>query len=253
MNIEIPHLETHKVYKNTFLQHVGVAMAFPKITPAKAGESFDKDMDLFFERFLQPLKYNHDFFEKGIFIHGGNEDQYRMEFTPEYIYAEISRTKYRSFAETVLPMIALPKVMAFSVLKLGNIRNLSIRKINIFPFGATAEALRTDSNKVYESLLSPEFNALEVKNSIKDKGYVTPVLEREFILDDYKYQFKTGIIADKKLDGRYYLMLDSSVQYAKSLKILEGSIDRRLIEENDLMYDLFHWCVTKSVIDIMDK
>lgn len=252
--IQIPHIEEHKIYKNTFLQHIGVAMTYRKITAKDAPESFEKDIKTFFERFLAPLEYDNNFFEKGIFVHADNKGRVNLALKSNGSYVSIERSKYVNFVESALPLVTLPKLFAFSVLNIKTLNNLAIRKINLFPFGATNDQqVKEASQTVYESLLSPDFNSLEITKRMDDNQYVTPVLERWFRYDIYRYQIKTGIYADRTLKGRYYLIFDSSVRYDKGMRIAEGSIDRKLIELNDRMYDLFHWSASEQVLDLMNK
>jgi len=229
-------------------------MAYRKITAKDAPESFEKNIKNFFERFLAPLEYQNNFFDKGIFVHADNAGRVNLELNTDNSYVSIERSKYVNFVESALPLVTLPKLFVFSVLNIKMLNNLAIRKINLFPFGATNDQQVKDAvQNVYESLLSPYFNNLEIQKQIEDPQYVTPVLERQVQSDIYRFQFKTGIYADKTLKGRYYLIFDSSVQFNKAMRIQEGTIDRKLIELNDRMYDIFHWSVSNKVLDLMNK
>lgn len=249
-----PHIAEHKTYRNSFLQQVGVAMVYTTRTKKNVPENFDDKMASFMDRFFR-MQYNGDFLDRPFLAVKNPDINVRFEFAPEYAYLTVGRSEYKSFIESVLPYTVAQKVLAFEVLGLSNLSNLSIRKINMFPFGASSDTMvRNDSGTVYSNLLSKAFIDTPIKETIEGAtNYITPVEERSIEDGNRMYRFKTGIIADKTLKGRYFLILDSSVQYFPNIKISEGTIDRRLIEQNDLLYDVFHWCVSDNVISLMNK
>ena len=247
----------HKVYKHTFLNETQVAMIFDEITDEMlSDEGVAMKFETYFKRFFRSDDKASDFKTREVISKVDKEKSLRFDITKNYIFLSVSHDKYVNFIESVMPFVVGMKAFVFGVLGYSNVKNLLVRKTNIFPFNIQdAEMTPHVGAMVKRAMLSPELLTQNVTNSAEGiAGAFGTVDAREMTINDrFSLLLRSGLATPKGNDKRYSLILDSAIQFSEAVPVEEGGIDRRLVEMNDILFDAYHWSVNRKVIALMEK
>lgn len=231
--------DNHKTYKVTFLQSVILKMEYDS-----SKESYKQFARFFYDAFqLQLIEQQFNVKNTDAIRLRSDNHAYRAKFSRNFIEFIVNGDAYVNYHTSLLPFIN--KVSEYLERIDGNILNVSIEKINIWPL-AKGE------------IDSPEdfINTVISENLRNSPGLIAG--DNAFIeytdkdLDD-SLLIRFGFIPFMKEqnDQPARIVLDTLCNHDNGG--LEPSLlpvtTKRL---NDILYDAYHWSVTKDVIDIMD-
>ena len=165
---------------------------------------------------------------------------------------EISGSSYQNFIDSQLPH--LDRLIEFSkkVAVVDYIKNISIRKLNTWDFKGD-EGKNPSLKWVYDKIFSADLVGSLSKDDLNEKERLISNFQKFIFQDgDYTIKVRTAYIQNSKDKNYTRLILDteclSSVE-KKSMEELTGICKKM----NKRMYDVYHWCVTDEVINMMNK
>lgn len=243
----------HKKYYNTFLDNTAVSLIAPTWDRHVPDEFFAK-FPAFVERNYQIKASAQQFIESHELNVENEEEAVTYVFKPDKATLRVGRKTYDTFYTAVMPRLLPLKEFVFGVMGLCTIENLLVRKLNIFPISADSpEEVLQNAENIYRYMYKGGLVEIaEEQNIPQNAPWILSL--RKAILSDANSEVTIRIaLAKAKGENLYNVILDSSVRYYKLMKIEEGSIDRRLRFLNDLLFDAFHWCVSDSIVELMEK
>ncbi|MCQ2360942.1 MAG: TIGR04255 family protein [Paludibacteraceae bacterium] len=236
-------------YKNTFLQNVLVEIDFKEWNLIDREDVSRKWNEFVVSNFNNSNETNLsvDLLEKPIRV--SRKDGFcSFFFSRSVVSAVVGAKDYRTFVDSVIPQIYKLSKFLTDVISINEVTRLSLRKINIWQF-KSKDTSPIQSEEVRKILFS---NALitheesEVLN--EEERNIGDMHKYEWEDGDKKAIVKTFFISPKQT-GVFAQILDSELQMTKSIQI--DQVQDNFIELNNILYNLYHWCVSESVIDIM--
>lgn len=231
--------DSHKTYKVTFLQSVIL-----KIDYDSSNESFDLFARFFDDAFqLQLIEQQFNVKNTDAIRLRSDNHAYRVKFSRNTIELIINGDSYVNYKTSLLPFVN--KVSGYLEKIKGNILNVSIEKIDIWPLAkGEIESPEDFINTVISCDLRnapdlvPGDNAF-VEYTDKESG------------DSLLIRFGFIPFIKEQNDQPARIVLDTLCNHDN------GSVEPSLLPEitkrlNDVLYDAYHWCVSKDVIEIMD-
>lgn len=239
------HNETpHKVFPLTFLYRVSFALSFSKME-AKSYEllgNFIKDnlgVNFTAERI-------NDLTNRPLFI--GNEDQtVKWEITEDYLGIKVMQEAYRSFNESLLPLIRIVAELV-DVLQL-KVKKVVLEKVNLIPVTLTSyNEMGENAVSVFSEKLLRVWNGKYFANDDNSLLYLSKEAKGEKLELECVSGFisKGGVEEDQP--SRYILDLTSRYDVKDSVDNLEAVA----IEMNNLIFSKFTDAVTYELIQRME-
>lgn len=231
--------DCHKTYKVTFLQSVIL-----KIDYDSSNESFDLFARFFDDAFqLQLIEQQFNVKNTDAIRLRSDNNAYRAKFSRNAIELIINGDSYVNYKTSLLPFVN--KVSCYLEKIKGNILNVSIEKIDIWPLvKGEIESPKDFINTVISCNLRNAPDLVSGDNSFveytdKESG------------DSLLIRFGFIPFIKEQNDQPARIVLDTLCNH------YNGSVEPSLLPEitkrlNDVLYDAYHWSVSKDVIEIMD-
>ena len=257
MTLPFNKLEHHKVYKNTFLQCVYVILEYS----CKSDNFFDDAFYDRLERYITEQFPGMDFdankarHSKGNLGLENKKEGLRFELHNGRIIVIVDKRRYRSFVDSVIPLIYRLVVYLKEVIKVDSLNKVIEKKINLW---------LADQNKPEEKEFN--FNYLEdliLSDNIKsDKGNRVDrnadehgqqlVWKNEWTKDEVggKINLMVSRVHIANNSKRGCLVLDSDVC---DMNVSTDNLPKTLMDANGILYDVYHWAVSERVIKMMEK
>lgn len=239
-------------YENTFLQRVVVEFGFNALFKEKAPANFEKDFSRFVNtHFGVDCNANmiSTFWQDGIQL-TRNDKSIIWLLKPDSITVLIGTIDYKSFVDSVLPIVYKMRRFVGSILEINNVTRLQIRKINAWQFyNNNSNTLQI--SKVQQAILSKNLLNEKSNSEILESEKQIPNLHKISYVDDndtlnIRYFCRTPQNND---NGVMILYLDT--EFIENTSVEVKDIEENLVLMNKVLYNAFHWCVTNEVIDIM--
>lgn len=244
MAYRFKHIE-HQVYKNTFLKDVRIAVEFPVMDVAAVDS---KKMQEYFDKFSGANIKVGDFLERGnINIFSGNHE-IDFRFSLSYAEAKLCTPPYSSFEKAWSYWAILEDFL--KALEVSEVSVLTVRKFNALYFKSNNQ--NYDIKDVMSGLFCDELVDKippEVSTDTALNGF-----ERTWTENDEESETEVEVVYGiKKADSIEKNDCLTLVTRVKSKKggILVGDVLSRASEYNQILFDLFHWCVKEDIINSM--
>lgn len=240
-----------KEYKNTFLQNVFLSIHFDKIDQTSVSCNFNENWEKYIRTTFNNLEPRSNFFSEPISI--SREDRVcTIVLSNGLIGALIGAKDYRSFVDNVLPQLYKLKTFLKDVLDSPKISSISVRKVNIWQFNSKDKG-RIDSDALRKSIFSGQFLNKKVNGQLDDNEKKIPNM--------HKYEWKdvdNNILAiartvfmPRRQDGTFAQVLDTEAIYMHNDILLEN-LEEKSILLNNILYELYHWCINSKILKIME-
>ena len=138
------------------------------------------------------------------------------------------------------------------VLDSPKISSISVRKVNIWQFNSKDKG-QIDSDALRKSIFSSQFLNKKVNGQLDDNEKKIPNM--------HKYEWKdvdNNILAiartvfmPRRQDGTFAQVLDTEAIYMHNDIILEN-LEEKSILLNNILYELYHWCINSEILKIME-
>jgi len=243
----------HKKYNNTFLDNTAVSL-IASVWNKHVPDGFSEIFPAFVERNYQLKTNAQQFLETPELIVEDEENAVTYTFRPDKATLRVGRKTYDTFYTAVLSRLLPLKEFLFGVMGLEAVENLMVRKLNIFPISADSdEEVLQNVENIYRYMYREDLMGVVKEQKIPDNAPWILSLRRAVLTDEKSEITIRVAISKAKRENQYNIILDSSVRHPLSTRIEEGAIDRQLRYLNDQLFDAFHWCVSDSIIDLMEK
>lgn len=237
-------------YKNTFLQNVLVKIDFKErnlIDSEEVSRKWNEFVVSNFNNSSNKTNLPVDFFETPIRV-SRKDGNCSFFFSKKVVSAVVGAKDYRTFVDSVIPQIYKISKFLTDVISTNEITRLSLRKINIwqFKFNGTSSIKPDEVRKILFSnaLMSHE----ESRALNEDEQNIDNLHKYEWEDGDKKAIVKTFFIPPKQANV-FAQVLDTELQMNTPIQI--NQVQDNFIELNNILYNLFHWCVSERVIDVM--
>lgn len=231
--------DNHKTYKVTFLQSVILKMEYDY-----SNESFEKFAQFFNEVFkLQLIEQQFNVKNTDAIRLRSDNHAYRVKFSKNTIEFIINGDSYVNYEKSLLPFIN--KVSKYLEQIKGNILNISIEKIDIWPLAKG----KIDSPEDFINTIISE-NLRNAPDLVSGDEAFVEYTDKDSG-DSLLIRFGFIPFVEEQNDQPARIVLDTLCNHDNDSiapSVLSG-ITKRL---NDILYDAYHWSVTEDVIDIMD-
>lgn len=251
MNTEIKHIN-YRIYPNTFIQNVVVVMGFdndsvnPKfdVIPTDRLKTFLKDNFGFQLQDGEPKK------QASL---SSEELGLNFQFFTNKVSLRVNCINYQSFEATVMPLIYKLRSYLLEVLGKDSVDYIKIRKVDMFPFQLMGNPDNTIFGKMMHHLLSKDLLDGPVEGVEKTEEAVTDIERRTLSDAEFDYVVKTGVVKSASEQGVYLVILDTSstTKTDRYPNINKNNIEEILQNQNQRMFDLYHWAVTDEVKKVM--
>lgn len=250
MNATIEHIP-YKIYPNTFLQNVVVVMGFENAVTG------GQDQDIPADRLRTFLLDNFGFIlpegETRNFASLSNDDiGLNFQFYSNKTSLRVNCKNYQSFEATVMPLIYKLRAYVREVLERDSVDYVKIRKVNMFPFQLPTQYDDDIYGQIMHHLLnnelidSPNDGTEQIENG-------KTLLARHLIeADDYSFTVKTGVVKANDREDVCAVILDTSSKAKNRERIALTEIETNIRQQNQRMFDLFHWAVSDEVVEVME-
>lgn len=235
----------HCVYQNTFLKDVRIAVEFPEI----AAEDVDVDsLRGFFSKFNNANIKTDDFIkQKSMNIFSENQE-INFRFGLDFAEAKLCAPFYTSFDNAKKFWMRL--IDFLNAMGITEVNRLVVRKYNALYF-------KTDTS---------DYNIREIMGGLfcddlmkdvddqvgQDKNLNS--FERTWLMSDPESGSEVNVVYGiKKADateGRDCLTLVTLVK-STAAPISVADVMKRAREYNQILFDVFHWCVREDIINNM--
>ena len=238
----------HCIYKNTFLQNTLLNFHFDNILKDRKEDDIKKDFRKFVEkRFgLNIDDSKEQSLSLGIRIVSSDQST-MLTFQSDRCLIRVGREQYKSFEQSILPLIDVVKDYITNVAKKQILESFSIRKINVWPIQTFKDVTLADIllKKIFSSeLLSDDsFNAQLPEN----RGVTNWQKEKQFCIDDAILKLKYGF--NCKDDRNILIILDTVIETTTS-----SELDKiNFTHYDEIMFDSYHWAVNSDIVNLMQK
>lgn len=250
MNVTIEQTP-YKIYPNTFLQNVVVVMGFEGNAAGKP------DQDIPVDRLKTFLLDNFGFVlpegETRNFASLSNDDMgLNFQFYNNKTSLRVNCKNYQSFEATIMPLVYKLRAYVREVLGRDSVDYVKIRKVNMFPFQLPEQYDESIYGQMMHHLLNNDLLDCPSEESEQIENGKTP-LERHLIEDDkYVFTIKTGVIKASDREDVCVVILDTSSRTTNTVPVALSEIETNIRQQNQRMFDLFHWTVNDEVIEVME-
>ena len=244
MAYRFEHVE-HQVYKNTFLKDVRIAVEFAPI----GVDAVDADkMQAFLNKFDGAKIQVGDFLRRGNINIFSSNHEIDFRFSLGYAEAKMCMPPYTSFEKAWSFWVILEDFLKAMGVK--EVKNLVIRKYNALYF--KSDNKNYDIREVMGGLFCDELMSMipaDVGTDIALNGF-----ERTWTENDEESRTAVDVVYGiKKADSvekNDHLTLVTLVR-SDGDPIPVEDVLKRANEYNQILFDVFHWCVKKDIINSM--
>lgn len=251
MNVKIEQTP-YKIYPNTFLQNVVVVMGFEGDVAGEPNQGIPVDrlktflLDNF--GFVLPEGEARDFASLS-----NEELGLNFQFYSNKTSLRVNCKNYQSFEATIMPLVYKLRAYVREVLERDSVDYVKIRKVNMFPFQLPKQYEETIYGQMMHHLLNNDLLNSPSDGSEQITNGQTP-LDLHLIEDDkYVFTIKTGVVKASDRDDVCVVILDTSSKTLNFAPVALTEIETNIRQQNQRMFDLFHWAVNDEVIDVMEN
>ena len=234
----------YRQYKNTFLQNVFITFSFESNVSKEEAE------------------INYKEYSKAFFGLGNNSNNIcegasitKKDMSLSYLFSTnnvsifFNGQKYVSFSETAIPSIFKLRDYFSKVVKVNTLPKISIRKVNIWNIEKSSKEIDVDElmAAIFSRNLINELSTEDLKEEEKEIPHFRKAV---WECDSRKVSIRTALMSPiKRNDNFYHLILDTQIDEEKEYHM--DTICSDMLELNSVLFDVYHWCVSQSVLDIM--
>ena len=248
-----PSIE-HKLYKITFLLNTFTKLSFSERNDENCGGDVKKRITGFLEDCYG--MQNHSYPQVPISL-SRKDEGVQFVYTKDSAMVRINRNAYHSFGATLLPEASKLRRFVFDVLGLDRVNRVDVRKISVFPMKISSEGFDISNLREYMgSILSEKVLSLTTIDEVESvQGAVAPFTlhQMEDHENGFRYDILIGMVRDPKMENIYNVVLDSVCFCNPEGGIVVNELERKQLEMNQCLYNLFHWAVQDHVIAVMEK
>ncbi len=232
-----------KVYKRTFLNTVFVLLSY---SVEDLSVQFIAELNQFLRDIFDIQEdVSEETFKNGFSI-DNEEKGISYFFSAEHLGVKYMKDDYVSFPQTMMPLIY--PIMSFlnNVMSNKIIEDIGIKKVNIWNAKLNQDKAFNEIRFAGDFLsadLITQAKAIDSEKSRDTHCFVGETESFEFIV---QYGFIDREFEDDKYCG---LVLDECV---KATKVPVEEVERVLLKENNTLYNIFHWSVSKKTLDYMN-
>jgi hypothetical protein len=238
-----------KEYKYSFLQQVTVRFNFDKIERETVDSDFTLNLNKFFvDVFQSEIPQDVDLWTKPI-VSKRNDGIYSFYFGLDEVAAVIGAKDYHSFVDNVIPQLFRLKKFLKDVYRRNEITSITIAKVNTWPFKLTKETSLVNPKDVLKLVLKEELYNQEKGEWKTDEQKLIPLKTLTWT-DNKRLASAKGRFYPQDEKGEFACELDTEASVCDKIKL--DDIEYVATSLNDDLYQLYHWCVTNQVIDIMN-
>lgn len=244
----------HKEYPNTFLENTTVSL-FSKKWDGVFKDSFEVFYPQFVDRFFGLKKTAQEFKDKPEMSVTAPENDITYTFRPDKVNLQVGRKKYHTFVDSMIPELLPLKAFMYGVMECDSIENLQVRKLNIFPIQAESiDEVKKNILNIYKYIFKSELlNTVIVDKTPQNAHWIVDFRRGKFSDNEDEVTIRLAIAQVHEIQNSFNVVLDSSARCLNPSDIGEGAVDRILLRLNDQLFNAFHWCVNKDIIQLMEK
>ncbi len=234
-----------KVYPRTFLNTVFVVFSYT--IDSWSEESMNSIKAFLKDYFSLSVDISADDFEIGLAI-DSREGDFSYFFSKGYIGVKYMKQNYVSFPETMMPLIYRLTAFIKNCFSLAKIDKIEIRKINTW-MSKKQEMDASIDNVMVNSLLSSEL----ISRSTPGSAYEGLSSVREFAGTSNGYRFMIRYGFDNRISSKENgvgLILDETITQED---VSFSEVEKALMDGNTLLYNIFHWSVSPTLLSYMSK
>lgn len=239
----------YKQYRNTFLQNVIITFTFNN-----AAEDLSK-LDDDFKDYIQT------FFgitpncrlSEGLCSITKKDKSLSFAYAKDSVNVQISGQNYITFSETAIPNIFKLRDFFNKVVKIEKLNSISIRKINVWNFKNTnKQEIRVEDLR--DLVFSKKFlSALSTEHLDEIEKSIPHFSKCSYSEDEKTLTIRTALLPPTAKDDFHHLILDTTIDLHKSDKIKVDQLADSLMDLNSELFDCYHWCISKYVLNVMDS
>lgn len=240
-----------KEYKNTFLQNVFLSIYFDKIDQARVSNDFNENWEKYIRTTFNNLEPRSNFFSEPISI--SREDRLcTIILSNGMVGTLIGAKDYRSFVDNVLPQLYKLKTFLKDVLDSPKISSISVRKVNIWQFNSKDKG-QIDSDLLRKNIFSSQFLNKKANGQLDDNERKTSNMRKyEWKdVDNNILAIARTVFIPRKQDGTFAQILDTEA-ICMQHDINLGNLEEKSIFLNNILYELYHWCINSKIQKIME-
>lgn len=239
---------SYKQYKKSFLSKVVLSLLFD---PSQISND---DLIARFNKFAHSaFNVPVDKWEQGSALRISNKDNsIAFYFAYDGAIVELDGEKYQNFTNSQLPQLV--KLVAFvkDVLSLSHIDTISIRKLNAWDFSSSNDK-NPSIEWVYEKIFSEALrNVLSTSNLTEQESKIRFFKKWQTEYNGCEVLIKSAYIQNTEDVGNTRLLLDTECSCNVN-KIEIDDVTSQCQDVNKYLFDIFHWCVTSEVLELMEK
>ena len=244
MAYRFKHVE-HQVYQNTFLKDVRIAVGFPRMDIAAVNS--DK-IQMFFDKFEGANIKVGDFLGRGNINIFSDNHEIDFRFSLNYAEAKLCTPPYTSFDAAWSYWTILEDFL--KALGVNEVSNLTVRKFNALYFKSNNKHydIREVMGGLFCDVLMDNVPA-NVSTDTSLNGFERTWTERDEE-SGTEVEVVYGIKKTDSIDKNDHLTLVTLVRSNEDV-IPAGDVLNRARDYNQILFDLFHWCVREDIINSM--
>jgi hypothetical protein len=213
------------------------------------GSDFTQNLNKFFmDVFQSGIPQEVDLWTKPI-VSKRNDGIYSFYFGLNEVAAVIGAKDYHSFVDNVIPQLFRLKKFLKEVYHKDYISSMTVAKVNVWPFKLTQGNPSVNPADVFNLIFKEDFNPSDL-SELKEKG------QNEISLKTFNWEegkqtaTAKGCFFPQDEKGELAIELETVANLQDNIKL--DDIEYVATSLNDVLYQLYHWCVSDQVIDIMN-
>ena len=246
MAYSFKHVE-HQVYQNTFLKDVRVAVEFSAIDVATVDTS---KLQRYFDKFNGAEIKSADFLDRGSINVFSSDHTIDFHFGLGYAEAKLDTPPYTSFDDAESYWHILMDFLA--AIDVRSVSRLMVRKFNALYF--TTNTREYDMREVMNGLFCDDLMKTIPQGISSDKSLNSFEWTWTDSADDGKSEVEV-VNGIKKADAtvkKDHLTMVTLIK-SKDLTISVDDVMKLAKEYNQILFDMFHWCVKDDIINTMKQ
>lgn len=241
MAFTFPHIaeKDKEVFDFTFLNEVALKIVLPV---EEEFVSFERASRLFKELFKLPFNQeNYEAICKKRQKVGNSDDSVMFEFSRKEVKISIYQSKYRSFNESMMPLL---ESFVNEYKKWYNYcDDVQLKFVDVWPFSDIKDV----TQKKIEDLENAVFTTALRSSSEKLSDNLKGLKCRD---DNFEVDIKFGSYVPEDSSQNSGVALESRIELIRKHLNCQDIISKAL-EMNNVLYDAFRWAVTDNVINAM--
>ncbi|MEI3055034.1 MAG: TIGR04255 family protein [Phocaeicola plebeius] len=238
----------YKQYRNTFLQNIFVTLHFE---PSSSDEDLFRRFDDYTQMFFQ-TDGSKDILHDGAVL-TKKDGSLSFVFTKDMVQFTFDGSKYINYVDSILPQLSKIQRYVKKVILRDNIKEITIRKINSWYF-QEAKNKPINYNDIQNIIFNKQLQeALSTEQLTEEEKSIPEFKKAIWKESDSTIEIRTAFISIPGKKDFYRLILDSEYSYKPINTLRLEEVEPQCKAMNKKMFDVFHWCVTPKVIELMDK